>query len=54
MQMTVKALPQLVRMLEPSTWGRFWIIWQSRVFSDGPPYAAAADVFRLADYQICT
>ena len=52
MQMTVKAIPQLVHMLE-----RFPIVpvildhLAKPTLSDGPPYADATDLFRLADYK---
>ena len=52
MQMTVKAIPQLTRMLE--RFPKVTVILDhlaKPVLSDGPPYAAAADVFRLADYK---
>lgn len=52
LQMTVKALPQLVRMLERFPNVRVILDHLAKpTLSDGPPYAAAADVFRLADYQ---
>jgi predicted TIM-barrel fold metal-dependent hydrolase len=52
MQMTVKALPQLVRMLQRFPKVRVILDHLAKpTLSDGPPYAAAADVFRLADYQ---
>jgi predicted TIM-barrel fold metal-dependent hydrolase len=52
MQMTVKAIPQLIRML-----GRFPKVrvildhLAKPTLSDGPPYTGATDVFRLADYK---
>jgi L-fuconolactonase len=52
MQMTVKALPQLIRMLE--RFPKVPVILDhlaKPTLSDGPPYTAAADVFRLADYK---
>ncbi|HWF40314.1 MAG TPA: amidohydrolase family protein [Candidatus Acidoferrales bacterium] len=52
MQMTVKAIPALVRMLE--RFPNVSVILDhlaKPTLSDGPPYAAAADVFRLADYK---
>lgn len=52
MQMTVKAIPQLTRMLE--LFPRVPVILDhlaKPTLSDGPPYTAAADVFRLADYK---
>jgi predicted TIM-barrel fold metal-dependent hydrolase len=52
MQMTVKALPQLVRMLERFPKARVILDHLAKpTLSDGPPYAAAGDVFRLADYK---
>jgi L-fuconolactonase len=52
MQMTVKALPQLVRMLERFPKARVILDHLAKpTLSDGPPYAAATDVFRLADYK---
>ena len=52
MQMTVKALPQLVRMLERFPDARVILDHLAKpALSDGPPYAAAAHVFRLADYK---
>jgi len=52
LQMTVKALPQLVRMLERFPNVRVILDHLAKpTLSDGPPYAAAADVFRLADCQ---
>lgn len=52
MQMTVKAIPQLIHMLEryPSV-AVILDHLAKPTLSDGPPYAAAADVFRLADYK---
>jgi len=52
MQMTVKAIPALVRILE--RFPNVSVILDhlaKPTLSDGPPYAAAADVFRLADYK---
>jgi L-fuconolactonase len=52
MQMTVKAIPQLIRMLE--RFPKVYVILDhlaKPTLSDGPPYAAATDVFRLADYN---
>jgi L-fuconolactonase len=52
MQMTVKAIPQLISMLE--RFPKVSVILDhlaKPTLSDGPPYAAAADVFRLADYN---
>jgi predicted TIM-barrel fold metal-dependent hydrolase len=52
MQMTVKALPQLVRMLDRFPKVRIILDHLAKpTLSDGPPYTAAADVFRLADYK---
>jgi L-fuconolactonase len=52
MQMTVKALPQLVRMLERFPKARVILDHLAKpALSDGPPYTAASDVFRLADYE---
>lgn len=52
MQMTVKAIPALIRMLE--RFPNVSVILDhlaKPTLSDGPPYASAADVFRLADYK---
>src|ERR1700732_3464076 len=52
MQMTVKALPQLIRMLE--RFPKVCVILDhlaKPTLSDGPPYTGATDVFRLADYK---
>jgi predicted TIM-barrel fold metal-dependent hydrolase len=52
MQMTLKAIPQLIHMLE--RFPKVSVILDhlaKPVLSDGPPYAAASDVFRLADYK---
>ena len=52
MQMTVKAIPQLIGMLE-----RFQEVnvildhLAKPTLSDGPPYTGAADVIRLAEYK---
>jgi len=52
MQMTVKAIPQLIHMLE-----RFPNVpvildhLAKPTLSDGPPYTGATDLFRLADYK---
>jgi L-fuconolactonase len=52
MQMTVKALPQLVYMLERFPNVRVILDHLAKpTLSDGPPYAAASEVFRLADYN---
>lgn len=51
MQMTVKAIPQLIRMLE--RFSKVSVILDHLAkpsLSDGPPYLAAADVFNLAAY----
>ena len=52
MQMTVKAIPQLIRMLE--RFPKVHVILDhlaKPTLSDGPPYTGAIDVFRLADYK---
>ena len=52
MQMTVKAIPQLIRMLE--RFPKVSVILDHLAkpnLSDGPPYPGAADVFRLADHK---
>ena len=52
MQMTVKAIPQLSGMLE--RFPKVSVILDhlaKPTLSDGPPYVAAADVFRLARYE---
>lgn len=52
MQMTVKAIPQLVRMLERFPKVRVILDHLAKpTLSDGAPYAGATDVFRLADYK---
>jgi L-fuconolactonase len=52
MQMTVKALPQLIRMLERFPNVRVILDHLAKpTLSDGPPYSAASEVFRLADYE---
>jgi len=52
MQMTVKALPQLNRMLERFPKVRVILDHLAKpTLSDGPPYIAASDVIRLADYK---
>jgi L-fuconolactonase len=52
MQMTVKAIPQLVRMLERFPGVRVILDHLAKpTLSDGPPYTGATDVFRLADYK---
>lgn len=52
MQMTAKAIPQLARMLE--LFPKVTVILDhlaKPTLADGPPYAAAAEVFRLAEYE---
>jgi predicted TIM-barrel fold metal-dependent hydrolase len=52
MQMTVKALPQLTLMLQRFPKARVILDHLAKpTLSDGSPYAAAADVFRLADFK---
>jgi len=52
MQMTVKAIPQLIRMLERFPNVRVILDHLAKpTLSDGPPYTGASDVFRLADYK---
>lgn len=52
MQMTVKAIPQLMRMLERFPNVRVILDHLAKPsLADGPPYAGAAEVFRLADYR---
>jgi len=52
MQMTVKAIPQLTNMLKRFPQVRVILDHLAKPsLSDGPPYAAAADVFALAQYQ---
>jgi predicted TIM-barrel fold metal-dependent hydrolase len=52
MQMTVKAIPQLIRMLERFPKVRVILDHLAKpTLSDGPPYAGATDVFRLAEYK---
>jgi predicted TIM-barrel fold metal-dependent hydrolase len=52
MQMTVKAIPQLTHMLERFPKARVILDHLAKpTLSDGPPYAGAADVFRLAEYK---
>jgi len=51
MQMTVKAIPQLIHMLE--RFPKVSVILDHLAkpnLSEGPPYAGAAEVFQLADY----
>jgi L-fuconolactonase len=52
MQMTVKAIPQLIHMLE--RFPKVQVILDHLAkpsLSDGPPYAGAAAVFQLAEYK---
>jgi L-fuconolactonase len=52
MQMTVKAIPQLIHILE--RFPNVSVILDhlaKPVLSDGPPYSDAADAFRLAEYK---
>src|SRR5580700_3612756 len=52
MQMTVKAIPQLMGMLE--RFPRVLVILDHLAkpsLSDGPPYTGASDIFKLADYE---
>ena len=52
MQMTAKAVPQLIHMLDRFPNVRVILDHLAKPsLSDGPPYAAASDVFRLADYK---
>jgi L-fuconolactonase len=52
MQMTVKAIPQLIRMLERFPKATVLLDHLAKpTLSDGPPYGGAADVFRLAEYK---
>ena len=52
MQMTVKALPQLVRMLQRFPKVRVILDHLAKpTLSDGPPYTSASDVFALANYK---
>jgi predicted TIM-barrel fold metal-dependent hydrolase len=52
MQMTAKAIPQLIRMLERFPKVRVILDHLAKpTLSDGPPYTGATDVFRLADYK---
>jgi predicted TIM-barrel fold metal-dependent hydrolase len=52
MQMTVKALPQLVRMLDRFPKVRVILDHLAKpTLSDGPPYASASGVFGLADHK---
>jgi len=52
MQMTTKAIPQLIHILE--RFPKVIVILDHLAkpsLADGPPYPGAAEVFRLADYQ---
>ena len=52
MQMTVKAIPQLMHMLE--RFPKVPVVLDhlaKPTLSDGPPYSAASEVFKLADYK---
>jgi predicted TIM-barrel fold metal-dependent hydrolase len=52
MQMTVKAIPQLIGMLERFPKAIVVLDHLAKpTLSDGPPYGGAADVFRLAEYK---
>jgi len=52
MQMTVKAIPQLIRMLERFPNARVILDHLAKpTLSDGPPYSGAGDIFRLVDYK---
>jgi len=52
MQMTVNAIPQLIGMLERFPKASVILDHLAKpTLSDGPPYAAATDVFRLARYK---
>jgi L-fuconolactonase len=52
MQMTVKAIPQLIHILERFPKATVILDHLAKPsLSDGPPYAGAADVFRLVDYK---
>lgn len=52
MQMTVKAIPQLIRILERFPKASVILDHLAKpTLSDGPPYTGATDVFRLADYK---
>jgi predicted TIM-barrel fold metal-dependent hydrolase len=52
MQMTVKAIPQLIHMLERFPNVRVILDHLAKpTLSDGPPYTGAAEVFRLADFK---
>jgi L-fuconolactonase len=52
MQMTVKAIPQLIHMLERFPKVRVIMDHLAKpTLADGPPYAAAAPVLSLADFK---
>jgi predicted TIM-barrel fold metal-dependent hydrolase len=52
MQMTVKAIPQLIHMLERFPKVKVILDHLAKPsLSDGPPYVGAADVFHLAGYK---
>jgi predicted TIM-barrel fold metal-dependent hydrolase len=52
MQMTVKAIPQLIHILERFPDVKLILDHLAKPsLADGPPYAGAADVFRSADYK---
>jgi predicted TIM-barrel fold metal-dependent hydrolase len=52
MQMTVKAIPQLICMLERYPKVRVILDHLAKpTLSDGPPYTGASDVFRLKDFK---
>ena len=52
MQMTVKALPQLIRILDRFPKVRVILDHLAKpTLADGPPYIGANDVFRLAEYK---
>lgn len=52
MQMTAKAIPQLINVLNRFPKVRVILDHLAKPsLDDGPPYAAAADLFRLAEYQ---
>jgi predicted TIM-barrel fold metal-dependent hydrolase len=52
MQMTVKAIPQLIHILERFSKATVILDHLAKPsLSDGPPYLGATDVFRLADHK---
>lgn len=52
LQMTVKAIPQLIRMLKRFPHVSVILDHLAKpTLSDGPPYAGALEVFRLAEYK---